>query len=88
MELTSKDMKFLTIMNETRLSDGKMVGKYSDEVSKVFLFSNSELHIAIKKLVKMDMLSVMDIGRNEKVYFHTQKVTKDKMDRHLKEIRH
>ena len=74
MELTPKEIKFLTIMNETRLADGKMFGRYSEEVSKLFSFSNSELNAAVKKLVKMDMLSVMDVGGNEKVFFHTDKV--------------
>lgn len=88
MELTQKDMKFLTIMNETRLSDGKMFGRYSEEVSKLFSFSNAELRAAVRKLIKMDMLSVMDVGGNEQVYFHTDKVTEDKLDKSLREIRH
>ncbi len=88
MELTQKDIKFLTIMNETRLADGKMFGRYSEEVSKVFTFSNSELDAAVRKLVKMGMLSVMDVGGNEKVYFHTDKVSKGNIDRDLKAIRH
>ncbi len=88
MELTQKDMKFLTIMNETRLSDGKMFGRYSEEVSKLFLFSDAELSTAVKKLVKMEMLSVIDVGGNERVYFHTDKVTEDKLDKDLMGIRH
>ncbi len=88
MELTQKDIKFLTIMNETRLSDGKMFGRYSEEVSKLFLFSNVELDAAVKKLVKMGMLSVVDAGGNELVYFHTNKVAEDKLDKSLREIRH
>jgi hypothetical protein len=87
MELNGKDMKFLTILNETRISDGKMVGRYSDEVSKVFTFSKSELDLAIKKLIRMDMISVLEISGNEKVYFHTKKATVDKLDRRLREIR-
>lgn len=81
-------MKFLTIMHETRLSDGEMVGRYSEEVSKIFSFSKIELNNAVKKLLKMNMLSVMDIAGNEKIYFHTDKVSEDLMDKHLKEIRH
>lgn len=88
MELTPKDIKFLTVMNETRLSDGKMFGRYFEEVSKIFTFSNLELDAAVKKLTKMEMLSVMDVGGKEKVYFHTDKVTEDKLDKMLKEIRH
>ncbi len=88
MELTDREIKFLTIMNETRLCDWKMVGRYSDEVSKIFSFSNSELNAAVKKLVKMEILSVIDVGGNELVYFHTDKATEYKLDKDLKEIRH
>ncbi len=88
MELTQKDIKFLTIMNETRLSDGKMFGRYSDEVKGVFDFSDGELGASVKKLVKMGMLSVMEISSNEKIYFYTDKVSKEKLDRNLREIRH
>ncbi len=88
MELTPKEMKFLTIMNETRLADGKMFGRYFGEVKKIFSFSDAELGAAIKKLIKLDMLSVLDVGGNELVYFHTNKVSKDNLDRNLREIRH
>jgi hypothetical protein len=88
MELTNKEIKFLTILNETRLSDGKMFGRYSDEVSKVFSFSDSELNSAVRKLIKMNMLSVVDAGGKELVYFHTDKVDKNDLDKHLMEIRH
>jgi len=88
MELTTKDIKFLTIMNETRLADGKMLGRYSEEVSKRFSFSDAELENAVKKLVKMNMLSVIDAGGKELVYFHTEKVDKSELDKRLGEIRH
>jgi len=88
MELAPKDIKFLTIMNETRLSDGELFGRYSEEVSKIFTFSNAELSAAIRKLVKMEMLSVVDAGGNELVYFHSDKVDKNKLDKALKAIRH
>ena len=88
MELTQKDIKFLTILNETRLSDGKMFGRYFQEVNKVFSFSENELNSAVKKLVKMEMLTSIDVGGNEQVYFHTDKVSKDKLDKDLREIRH
>ena len=88
MELNQKDMKFLTILNETRLSNGKMFGRYFEEVKEVFSFSNSELDTAVKKLVKMEMLSVIDVGGNERVYFHTSKVNKEKLDKDLRVIRH
>ena len=87
MELTQKDIKFLTIMNETRLSDGKLFGRYYDEIKEIFTFSDGELGASVKKLVKMGMLSVMDIGSKEVIYFHTDKVSKDKLDRNLREIR-
>ena len=88
MELTQKEIKFLTIMNETRLADGKIHGRYSQEVSKVFSFSDSELKNAVNKLLKMKMLSVIDAGGNELVYFHTDKVVKSELDKQLREIRH
>ena len=88
MELAQKDFKFLTIMNETRLSDGKMSGRYYEEVKKLFAFSNAELSTAVKKLVKMDLLSIINVGGNEVVYFHTDKVSKDKLDKNLEQIKH
>ena len=88
MELTQKDMKFLTIMNETRLSDGKMFGRYSEEVGKLFEFSDAELGAAVRKLVKMGMLSVINAGGSEIVYFHTDKVKQDKLDKSLMVLRH
>ena len=88
MELTQKDMKFLTILNETRLSDGKMFGRYSEEVGKLFEFSDAELSTAVRKLVKMGMLSVINAGRDEIVYFHTDKVKQDKLDKSLRVLKH
>ena len=88
MSLTPKEAKFLTILNETRLADGKLFGEYSEEVSKQFSFSNAELEAAVKKFVKFGLLSVIDAGGNELVYFHTGKVNEDKLDKHLKAIRH
>lgn len=88
MELTAKEIKFLTIMNETRLADGKIHGRYSQEVSKVFQFSEAELGNAVKKLVRMKMLSVVDVGGNELVYFHTDRVIKADLDKQLRELRH
>jgi len=88
MQLTDKELKFLTILNETRLANGKIHGRYSQEVSKIFQFSDAELGSAVKKLVKMKMLSVIDAGADELVYFHTDKVVKSELDRNLREIRH
>ena len=88
MELMPKDIKFLTIMNETRLTNGKMFGRYFEEVSEQFKFSNSELNTAVKKLVKMDMLSVIDAGGKDMVYFDSDKVSKDQLDKELMTIRH
>lgn len=88
MELTQKDIKFLTIMNETRLSEGKICGRYSQEVNKEFLFSDSELNAAVKKFVKMGMLSTIEAGGGETVYFHTEKVDRSKLDKDLRKIRH
>lgn len=88
MQLSDKEIKFLTIMNETRLANGKMFGRYSQEVGKIFQFSDAELGSAVKKLVKMKMLSVIDAGADELVYFHTDKVVKANLDRNLREIRH
>lgn len=88
MNLTQKEAKFLTILNETRLSEGKIFGRYSKEVSELFSFSNTELNDAVKKLLKMEMLSVIDVGGNDLVYFHTKKVTKDMLDKELAQIAH
>lgn len=88
MELTTKDLKFLTILNETRICDGQMRGRYSQEVSKIFPFTSSELNEAVNKLLKMGLLSVIDAGGKDMVYFHTDKVIKDKLDKNLGEIRH
>ncbi|MFH1802967.1 MAG: hypothetical protein ABH864_05990 [archaeon] len=88
MELTPKETKFLTVLNETRLADGKMFGQYSDLVKEQFDFSNEELTHAVKKLVKMDLLSSIDAGGNEFVYFHTAKVMKADLDKDLVKIRH
>ena len=75
-------------MNETRLSDGKIHGVYSKEVAKQFSFEDEELTSAVKKFVKMKLLSVIDAGGNELVYFHTEKVIKEELDKQLSEIRH
>ncbi|MBS3064871.1 MAG: hypothetical protein J4472_03595, partial [DPANN group archaeon] len=77
MQLSSRELKFLTIMNETRLSDGKIHGQYSKEVAKQFQFEDAELNSAVKKFVKMKLLSVIDAGGDELVYFHTEKVIKE-----------
>lgn len=88
MELIPKDIKFLTIMNETRLTNGKMLGRYFEEISKQFAFSNSELNASVKRLVKMDMLSVIDAGGKDMVYFHTDKVSRDLLDKELMTVKH
>lgn len=88
MVLSQREMKFLTILNETRFSDGKMSGRYLDEIKEHFLFSNKELNLAVVKLVKMGLLSEIDAGGNEFVYFHTEKVEKSKLDSNLGKIRH
>jgi hypothetical protein len=88
MDLTPKDLKFLTILNETRLADGKMFGRYFEEVREKFQFSNSELDAAVKKLVKLEMLSVIPIGGNERVYFRTEKASSFPLDKDLLAIKH
>ncbi|MBU0761200.1 MAG: hypothetical protein KJ718_05465 [Nanoarchaeota archaeon] len=88
MDLTPKETKFLTILNETRLSDGKMFGRYFEEIKGLFEFSNEELNKAVKKLVQMGLLTKIDAGGNEYVYFHTNKVTKTELDKDLIKIRH
>lgn len=75
-------------MNETRLSDGKLFKRDSEEISKIFVFSDKELKAAVKKLVEIGMLSSMDLGGNEKIYFHTEKVSPDKLDKELRKFRH
>src|SRR3989344_1922076 len=75
-QLTPKETKFLTILNETRLSDGKMFGRYYDLIKEHFEFSNTELKNAVDKLLKMNLLMSIDAGGKEFVYFHTNKVAK------------
>lgn len=88
MELTQKDIKFLTVMNETRLFRGKMFGRYFDEVSKVFTFTDTELKSSVKKLVGLGMLESIEAGGGEQVYFHTLKVKDQILDKNLLAIRH
>ena len=88
MDLTQKDIKFLTIMNETRISDGKLLKGYSDEVKKQFEFTNKELNVAVKKLRGKGMLSAMDLGGDEVMYFFTEKVSEEMLDKKLVEISH
>lgn len=88
MELTSKELKFLTILNETRLADGKMFGRYFDQVKERFEFSNDELGKAAAKLVSLDLLTKINAGGDEFVYFHTDKVVKAALDPDLVKIRH
>ena len=88
MILSQREIKFLTILNETRLSDGKMSGRYSDEIKEEFLFSDKELNQAVIKLVKMGLLEKITAGGNEYVYFHTEKVEKSELDAILGKIRH
>ena len=87
MELTPKDIKFLTMMNETRLSDKKLFKRDSDEFKKFFSFTDQELVMAVKKLTAMGLLSEMKLGSDEVIYFHTAKVSQDSLDVNLKSIR-
>lgn len=88
MNLTQTEIKFLTILHETRLADGKMFGRYFEEVKEQFQFTNAELASAVKKLEKMDLLMKIDAGGNEFVYFHTDKVMKVELDKYLSKIAH
>ena len=74
-------------MNETRLADKKLFKNYSEEVRKIFQFSDKELSNAVNKLMNLGMLSKMDLGANEVIYFHTDKVSKTMFDKKLAEIR-
>ena len=87
MELTSKELNFLTIMNETRLSDKKLFKRDSETFRKFFSFTDGELSLAVNKLVKMALLSKMELGSNEIIYFHTEKVSQDNLDAKLVSIR-
>lgn len=88
MALTQNEIKFLTILNETRLAEGKMFGRYFEEVKEQFEFSNEELNDAVKKLVKLNLLTRIDIGGDECAYFHTDKVVKSDLDKKLSKIAH
>jgi hypothetical protein len=87
MALTPREVKFLTMMNETRLSDGKLFKRDLEAFSKIFSFSEKELHSAVKKLVDLGMLSQMKLGGNEIIYFHTDKVSESELDEELKVLR-
>lgn len=87
-ELTPKETKFLTILNETRLTDGKMFGTYFDLIKEHFQFSNEELKSAVAKLLKLNLLTEIDAGGSEIVYFHTDRVNKVELDKDLLKIRH
>jgi DNA polymerase III delta subunit len=87
-KLTPRETKFLTILDETRLADNKMFGRYADIVKEQFQFSNKELKTAVAKLLKLDLLTKINAGGDEMVYFHTEKVNKIKLDEELSKIRH
>ena len=87
MELTSKEMKFLTIMNETRLDNGKMFKSEFERINKKFSFTDKELTSAVKKLTSNGLLSTIEVGGDEVVYFHTEKVSKDLLDKDLSRFR-
>jgi hypothetical protein len=87
MDLTAKEIKFLTMMNETRLSDGKLFRRDSETFLKIFSFNDKELKIAVSKFVKMGMLSELSLGGNEVIYFHTDKVSQFELDKELKMIK-
>ena len=86
MNLTPKEVKFLTILNETRLSNGKLLKCYSERLRKEFSFKDKELREAIKKLSRNGLLTEMDLGGNDIMYFFTEKVSKDMLDKKLEEI--
>lgn len=86
MKLSPKELKFLSMMNEIRLSDGKLFKRDYELASKIFSFSDAELNTAVKKLVKMSLLTELDLGGNEIVYFHTKKVSQYELDKELKSI--
>ena len=88
MLLTENEIKFLTILNETRLADGKMFGRYSEQIKELFEFSDKELSNAVKKLGEMNLLTKINTGGNEYVYFHTNKVIKTELDKNLIKIKH
>ena len=88
MALTPNEIKFLTILNETRLTDGKMSGRYFGEIKELFKFSDKELSNAVKKLEEMNFLTKINAGGSEYVYFHTNKVIKTDLDKELSKIRH
>jgi hypothetical protein len=87
MELTPKDLKILTMMNETRLCDKKLFKRDSDEFRKFFSFTDQELVAAVKKLVTLGLLSEMKLGADEVMYFHTEKVSRESLDEDLRSIR-
>lgn len=86
MNLTPKEVKFLTILNETRLSNGKLLKGYSERLRKEFSFRDKELREAVKKLRGNGLLTEMDLGGDDIMYFFTEKVSKDMLDKKLEEI--
>jgi hypothetical protein len=88
MELTQKELKFLTIMDETRLSGNKLFKSDSEQFKKLFSFTDKELSVAVRKLVRMELLDEIDVGANEIVYFHSSKVSKNILDAKLMPFGH
>jgi hypothetical protein len=88
MNLTQKEIKFLSILDETRLTDGKISQKYFEEIKEHFIFTKEELRRVVVKLVKMNLIEKVNAGRDENVYFHTDKVTKSELDTDLIKIKH
>ena len=87
MELTTKETKFLTILNETRISGGKLMDGFSKKIKEHFSYTNSELNGAIAKLKGEGYLSELDLGGDEVMYFFTEKVDKDMLDKDLGKIK-
>ena len=88
MDITSKEIKFLTILNETRLSGGRLSKRYFEEIKELFTFSIEELEKVTIKLLKRGMITKIATGGDEYVYFHTDKVIKGELDKDLIKIKH
>ncbi len=84
--MTQKEKKLLTILHEAKLVDGKLLKEYQIEVNKSFYFSDEELHKAIEKFLKSNLLEKIKLKDDEVIYVHTKNVSKEMIDDELFEI--
>ncbi len=87
MNLTSKETKFLSILNETRVVNGKFLEGFNKRIKDHFVFKNEDLVLSIKKFKSEGFLTELVLGKDESMYFFTDKVKKDMLDLELNKVR-